>query len=101
MTNSAKLSLLVILLSALCACGGGGSGTSGATPPPVAGPPPIPPSPIEPGVLGDGRLGELVSTIRDRHNLHLCIKPKIDSESIYQFLQISRIEIDDEIDILR
>ena len=54
----------------LAACGNvGGVSIGEPTPPPPGGGPGIPPSPIEPGVVGDGRLFDLVETIRDRHNL--------------------------------
>jgi CubicO group peptidase (beta-lactamase class C family) len=54
----------------LAACGNVGDvSIGGPAPPPPNGGPGIPPSPIEPGVVGDGRLFELVETIRDRHNL--------------------------------
>lgn len=66
--NSLTSRLLpVLLVFLLSACGGSGSSSPAAPPP--GGPPPTPPSPIEPGVLGDGRIGELVGKIRDRHGL--------------------------------
>ena len=68
-THRIKTLWIILLFSALAACGGGGSGTPGPTQPPTGGPPPTPPSPIDPGMLGDGRLDELVQTIRARHNL--------------------------------
>ncbi len=64
--NNSIFALFVFTL--LAACGGGGSGVA-PEPPPAGGGPGIPPSPIEPGVLGDGRMAKLVETIRDRHDL--------------------------------
>ena len=58
------ISLLVFVV----ACGGGGSAAV-QQPPPTGSGPGIPPSPIEPGVFGDGRMSDIVETIRDRHNL--------------------------------
>ena len=56
------------ILVFLTACGGGGS-SAAPQPPPTGGGPGIPPSPIDPGFLGDGQMNELVATIRDRRNL--------------------------------
>ena len=58
----------ISILVFVAACGGCGSGAA-PQPPPSGGGPGIPPSPIDPGVLGDGRMTELVETIRDRHDL--------------------------------
>jgi len=57
----------VFLLIVLAACGGGSA--AAPEPPPPGGGPGIPPSPIEPGVLGDGRMNDLVETVRARHDL--------------------------------
>ncbi len=58
----------ISILVFVAACGGGGSGAA-PQPPPTGGGPGIPPSPIDPGVLGDGRMTELVENVRDRHDL--------------------------------
>jgi len=66
---SAIVASIICVLS-LAACGGSGGGSNGeptATPP--GGGPGIPPSLIEPGTIGDGRLMNIVETIRDRHNV--------------------------------
>ncbi len=69
----AKLNFIVasiVCVLWLAACGNvGGVSIGGAAPPPPNGGPGIPPSPIEPGTVGDGRLFEIVETIRARHNL--------------------------------
>jgi len=70
MTQIKFLFVLTVCVLSLAACGGGSGGSnSEPAPPPPGGGPGIPPSPIEPGTVGDGRLFELVETIRDRHDL--------------------------------
>lgn len=63
-----RLCILVLSFALIAGCGGSGSAAA-PQPPPTGGGPGIPPSPIDPGMLGDGRMSELVETIRDRHNL--------------------------------
>ncbi len=58
----------VSVLIFVAACGGGGSGGA-SNPPPITGGPGIPPSPMDPGVLGDGTMTALVENVRDRHGL--------------------------------
>ena len=60
----------IFCVLSLAACGGGSGGSNGTpAPPPPNGGPGIPPSPIEPGTVGDGRLLDIVEIIRDRRNL--------------------------------
>ncbi len=66
---SAMVASIVCVLW-LAACGNvGGVSTGDLVITPPNGGPGIPPSPIEPGVVGDGRLLDLVETMRDRYNL--------------------------------
>ncbi len=58
----------ISVLVFVAACGGGGSGAA-PNPPPNTGGPGIPPSPMDPGVLGDGTMTALVENVRDRHGL--------------------------------
>ena len=68
--NCRNVIFALFALTVLAACGGGGSGVaSEPPPPPPTGGPGTPPSPIEPGVLGDGRMTELIEKVRDRHDL--------------------------------
>ena len=56
----ARVLLGPLLLTILVACGGGGGSTQQ---------PPIPPIAIDPGLLGDGRLGEIVATFRSQYGV--------------------------------
>ncbi len=68
--NCRNVIFALFALTVLAACGGGGSGVaSEPPPPPPTGGPGTPPSPIEPGVLGDGQMTALVENVRDRHGL--------------------------------
>ena len=71
MNVPAKSTCCALLLTLFAACGGGGSTGNGDEPPPAPpdGGPGIPPSAIEPGVLGDGRLERIVARVRERHDL--------------------------------
>jgi len=68
--NFRNVTFALFVLTVLAACGGGGSGAaSQPPPPPPTGGPGTPPSPIDPGVLGDGQMTALVENVRDRHDL--------------------------------